>query len=153
MAVRSSPLIPCAVAMVYQATYGFSTKKIVYPGEGMAGEAKPQGERAPRKKLTRAEKQAQHMDRLKRTAVACGMGIIVGVLSFAADAVPTGTALGILFLLAGVVFQKYVFLALRMDYLGLTAKDWLYQGFMTFSLWFITWTILLSARLPASLAP
>jgi hypothetical protein len=119
----------------------------------MAGEAKPQGERAPRKKLTRAEKQAQHMDRLKRTAVACGMGIIVGVLSFAADAVPTGTALGILFLLAGVVFQKYVFLALRMDYLGLTAKDWLYQGFMTFSLWFITWTILLSARLPASLAP
>jgi len=31
-----------------------------------------------------------------------------------------------------------------MDYLGLTAKDWLFQGFMTFSLWFISWTILLS---------
>lgn len=114
----------------------------------MTGEAKPEAEKAPKKKLTRAEKQAQHMDRLKRTGIACGMGILAGVLSFYADAVPTGTALGILFLLAGIVFQKYVFLALRMDYLGLTAKDWLYQGFMTFSLWFISWTILLSARPP-----
>jgi hypothetical protein len=52
-------------------------------------------------------------------------------------------------LLAGIVFQKYVFLALRMEVLGLTAKDWLFQGFMTFSLWFITWTILLSAISPA----
>ncbi|MGA2934889.1 MAG: hypothetical protein ABSD81_07020 [Methanomicrobiales archaeon] len=111
----------------------------------MTGEAKPEGEKAPKKKLTRAEKQAQHMDRLKRTGIACGMGILAGVLSFYADAVPTGTALGILFLFAGIVFQKYVFLAMRMDYLGLTAKDWLYQGFMTFSLWFITWTILLSS--------
>jgi hypothetical protein len=111
----------------------------------MTGEAKPEGEKAPRKKLTRAEKQDQHMDRLKRTGIACAMGILAGVLSFYADAAPTGTALGILFLLAGIVFQKYVFLALRMEYLGLTAKDWLYQGFMTFSLWFISWTILLSA--------
>ena len=112
----------------------------------MTGEAKPEGEKAPKKKLTRAEKQAQHMDRLKRTGIACAMGILAGVLSFYGDAAPTGTALGILFLLAGIVFQKYVFLALRMEYLGLTAKDWLYQGFMTFSLWFITWTILLSAH-------
>jgi hypothetical protein len=132
--------------MVYQATYGFSTKKIVYSGDGMAGEAKPEGQKAPRKKLTPAEKQAQHMDRLKRTAVACGMGIVVGALSFLyANPAKTVPELGILFLLAGIVFQKYVFLALRMDYLGLTAKDWLYQGFMTFSLWFISWTILLSA--------
>jgi len=111
----------------------------------MAGETKPEAEKAPRKKLTREEKQSQHMDRLKRTGIACGMGILVGVLSFYGEATPTGTALGILFLLAGIVFQKYVFLALRMEYLGLAAKDWLYQGFMTFSLWFITWTILLSA--------
>ena len=111
----------------------------------MTGEAKPEGEKAPRKKLTRAEKQDQHMDRLKRTGIACGMGILVGVLSFYyADPVKAGPAFGILFLLAGIVFQKYVFLALRMEYLGLTSKDWLYQGFMTFSLWFISWTILLS---------
>jgi accessory gene regulator protein AgrB len=112
----------------------------------MAAEAKMEPEKGQKRKLSRAEKQAQHMDRLKKTAIACGMGILVGVLSFLADMVPTGTVLGILFLLAGIVFQKYVFLALRMDYLGLTAKDWFYQGFMTFSLWFISWTILLSSR-------
>ena len=86
----------------------------------MTGEAKPEAEKAPRKKLTRAEKQAQHMDRLKRTAIACGMGILVGVISFYVDTTPPpvvtyGTALGILLLLAGIVFQKYVFLALRME--------------------------------------
>ena len=116
----------------------------------MTGEAKPEGEKAPRKKLTRGEKQAQHMDRLKKTAVACLMGVIAGVLAFYVDSAPpgttvAGTALGILFLLAGIVFQKYVFFALRMDYLGLTAKDWVFQGFMTLAFWFITWTILLSS--------
>lgn len=116
----------------------------------MAGEAKPEGEKppekAPRKRLSTAEKQAQHMDRLKRTGIACGMGIVAGVISFYADTVPTGTVLGILFLLAGIVLQKYLLLALRMDYLALTSKDWLFQGFLTFSLWFISWTILLSSR-------
>ncbi|MDD1670655.1 MAG: hypothetical protein LUQ67_05010 [Methanomicrobiales archaeon] len=112
---------------------------------GLAAEAKGEPEKGQKRKLSKAEKQAQHMDRLKKTAIACGMGILVGALSFFADTTPTGTALGILFLIAGIVFQKYLFIALRMDYLGLTAKDWLYQGFMTFSLWFITWTILLSA--------
>jgi hypothetical protein len=112
----------------------------------MAGEAKPEGEKAPRKKLSKAEKQAQHMDRLKRTGIACMMGILAGVLSFRVDpTVPTGTVLGIFILAACIVCQKYVFLALGMDYLGLTAKDWFYQGFMTLSLWFISWTLLLSS--------
>ena len=131
-----------------------------------AGEAKPGGEKAgrpekpetpekqekpekvERKKLTKAEKQGQHMERLKKTAVACIAGILAGILSFFVDnrGTPAGTALGILFLLAAIVFQKYVFLALRMDYLRLTTKDWVFQGFMTLAFWFITWTILLSSR-------
>jgi EMC6-arch len=111
-----------------------------------AEETKPEGEKAPRRKLTKAEKQAQHTVRLKRTAIACFAGILAGVLSFVVDTKPpTGTALGILLLLAAIVFQKYVFLALRMDYFSLTAKDWLFQGFMTFTFWFITWTILISS--------
>jgi len=112
----------------------------------MAEETKPEAEKAPKKKLTRAEKQAQHMVRLKRTGVACFAGILAGIVSFFVDATPpTGTALGILFLLAAIVFQKYIFFALRMDYLSLTAKDWVFQGFMTLAFWFITWTILLSS--------
>ena len=65
----------------------------------MAGEAKPEKEKAPKterekappkKQLTRAAKQAQHMDRLKRTAVACMMGILAGALSFFGDTVRQG---------------------------------------------------------------
>ena len=108
-----------------------------------AGEKAPE---KPKKKLTREEKQALHTDRLKKTAIACLAGILAGVLSFFVDtASPTGTALGLLFCLAAIVFQKYAFFALKMDYLGLTAKDWFFQGFMTVALWFITWTILLSS--------
>jgi hypothetical protein len=121
-------------------------------GEAKPGDAKPEAgtatEKAPRKKLTKAEKQAQHMVRLKRMGVACIAGILGGVVSFFADSsgTPAGTALGILFLLAAIVFQKYVLFALRMDYLSLTSKDWVFQGFMTAAFWFITWTILLSTR-------
>ena len=114
-------------------------------GEAKPGEVKPEGEKAARRKLTKAEKQAQHTDRLKRTAVACFTGILAGAIAFYVDKPPTGTALGILFLLAAIVFQKYIFLALRMDYLDMTAKDWVFQGFMTFCFWFITWTILLTS--------
>jgi PKD repeat protein len=32
----------------------------------------------------------------------------------------------------------------------LGAKDWIYQGFMTFAFWFMTWTILLSAMVPVA---
>ena len=118
-------------------------------GEAKPGDVKPEAgtapEKAPRKKLTKAEKQAQHMVRLKRMGVACFAGILAGVVSFFVDTgSPAGTVLGILFLLAAIVFQKYVLLVLRMDYLSLTTKDWVFQGFMTFSFWFITWTILLS---------
>jgi hypothetical protein len=31
-----------------------------------------------------------------------------------------------------------------MDTTKLGAKDWFYQGFMTFAFWFMSWTILLS---------
>ena len=124
---------------------GEQSKKPEKPEKAEKPEQAEKPEKAERRKLTKAEKQAQHMDRLKRTAVACFAGIIAGLLSFRVDTVPTSTALGILFLLAAIVFQKYVFFALHMDYLRLAAKDWFYQGFMTFAFWFITWTILLSA--------
>jgi lysozyme family protein len=124
-----------------------ATKKKTTGAAAMAEETKPEPEKAPRKKLTKAEKQAQHTVRLKRMVVACIAGILSGLISFVVDSTgtPAGTALGILLVLAAVVFQKYVFFALRMDYLGLTAKDWVFQGFMTLAFWFITWTILLSS--------
>jgi len=30
------------------------------------------------------------------------------------------------------------------DYMELSTKDWFYQSFITFALWFMTWTIFLT---------
>jgi PKD repeat protein len=39
---------------------------------------------------------------------------------------------------------------MRIDSAKLGAKDWFYQGFMTFAFWVMTWTILLSAMVPVA---
>lgn len=101
---------------------------------------------------TRAEKQAEHQNRIKRTVVACFMGIIAGGLSFylsgdvdmATGLQPTAI-IGVILLLAAIVFQKHIFMLVKVDYMELRGKDWFYQGFMTFALWFMTWTFLLTS--------
>jgi hypothetical protein len=103
------------------------------------------------------DKRAEHIKRINRTLVACFMGILAGALAFylSGEIDPiTGqqanTMLGVLFLAAAIVFQKYIFAAIKIDYTELNKKDWFYQGFMTFALWFMTWTILLTTTvLPA----
>lgn len=99
----------------------------------------------------RIKRQQQFESKLKRTLVACFMGFLTGILSFYMSGTPdpvTGLQenawFGFLLLIAGVVFQKHIFILIRMNYRELGAKDWFYQGFMTFAVWFITWTILLT---------
>ncbi len=96
------------------------------------------------------DKAEGHRERMLRTGVACFMGILTGILSLVVignPGVPPGDGLSILgwlFLLAGIVFQKHIFMVLGIDYSKLGGKDWFYQAFMTFAFWFITWTILLT---------
>jgi hypothetical protein len=107
----------------------------------------------PKKKLTAKEKQEQHISRIKKTAIACFIGIITGVISYII--VPgtnlTGfnnyTMLALFLMLAGVVVQRHTFVLMKLDTPKLNKKDWVYQGFMTFAFWYITWSILLSTVL------
>jgi len=104
----------------------------------------------PKKKLTAKEKQEQHISRIKKTTIACFIGIITGVISFVI--VPatslTGlnnyTMLALFLMLAGVVVQRHIFMFMKLDTPKMNKKDWVYQGFMTFAFWFISWSILLS---------
>ncbi len=104
-----------------------------------------------KKEKTRAEKQAEHVARIKRTLVASVIGIITGILSYWSGGVPDATGiqpngvLALMIMLAGVVVQKHIFLFMGMDTSKLKTKDWFYQGFMTFAFWFMTWTILLTS--------
>ncbi|NMB77975.1 MAG: hypothetical protein GYA23_02630 [Methanomicrobiales archaeon] len=105
-----------------------------------------------KKQKTRADKQVEHINRIKRTLVATFMGILTGAISYyaggAPDATghqPEGALLGFMLMLAGIVLQKHIFMLSGMDTSKLGGKDWFYQGFMTFAFWFMTWTILLTA--------
>jgi hypothetical protein len=100
---------------------------------------------------TRADKQAEHIARIKRTLIASLIGIGTGILSFYAGGIPDAAGfqkdglLGFMLMLAGIVIQKHIFLLMGMDTGKLGGKDWFYQGFMTFAFWFMTWTILLTS--------
>jgi len=100
-----------------------------------------------KKQKTRADKQAEHIERIKRTLAASLIGILAGGLAYY-NSISYSTDSGLLafmVMIAGIVVQKHIFMLLRMNTEKLGAKDWFYQGFMTFAFWFMTWTILLTA--------
>ncbi len=104
-----------------------------------------------KKVKTREDKQAEHIARIRRTAIAPLIGVGTGALSFYLGGTPDAAGLqvdgflGFMLMLAGIVIQKHLFILLGMDTSKLGAKDWFYQGFMTFAFWFMTWTILLTS--------
>jgi hypothetical protein len=100
-----------------------------------------------KKQKTKADKQAEHIHRIKRTLAASLIGMLVGGLSYYIS-ISYSTDAGLLafmLMVAGIVVQKHLFLLMGMDTDKLGAKDWFYQSFMTFAFWFMTWTILLTA--------
>jgi hypothetical protein len=104
-----------------------------------------------KKQKTKADKQEEHIARIKRTLVASILGILAGVLAYYFGGAPDAAGLqndgflGFMFMLAFIVLQKHIFILMGMDTTKLGGKDWFYQGFMTFAFWFMTWTILLTA--------
>jgi hypothetical protein len=124
---------------------------------GMTEEALEEKPALTKKEKTKADKQAEHIARIKRTLVASLLGILTGILSYWSGGTPNVAGLqengflAFMLMLAGVVVQKHIFRLLGMDTSKLGAKDWLYQGFMTFAFWFMTWTILLTSVSPVQL--
>jgi hypothetical protein len=122
---------------------------------GMSEEVIEEKPALTKKEKTKADKQAEHIARIKRTLIASLLGILTGVLSFYSvpvsevSGINSYTMLAFFLMLAGIVVQKHIFILLGMDTSKLGAKDWFYQGFMTFAFWFMTWTILLTSLSPA----
>jgi hypothetical protein len=98
----------------------------------------------------RSDKQRAHLIRIERTLAACFLGMLAGWLSLVlggtpdANMVQPNALLGLVVLAAAIVVQRHLFILLRIDTPPLKTKDWFYQGFMTFALWFMTQTILLT---------
>jgi hypothetical protein len=104
-----------------------------------------------KKEKTKADKQDEHIARIKRTLIASMLGIFVGLLSYyiGISFSKDSGLLALMLMLACIVIQKHLFILLGMGTTKLGGKDWLYQGFMTFAFWFMTWTILLTSLPPA----
>jgi len=124
---------------------------------GMSEELQEEQPVLTKKEKTKADKQAEHIARIKRTLVASLLGILTGILSYWSGGTPNIAGLqengflAFMLMLAGIVVQKHIFKLLGMDTSKLGAKDWFYQGFMTFAFWFMTWTILLTSFSPVQI--
>jgi hypothetical protein len=92
----------------------------------------------------------EYTGRVIRTIIAVLAGFLAGLVCFVTEgaAAQSGGSRSALFpiliLIAAIIIQKHIFMLLRLNPSALEKKDWFYQGFMTFSFWFVTWTILLS---------
>ena len=114
----------------------------------------------PKKKETPEEKTArkksEHGERVIRTLIACVLGMIAGITSYFIAGTPSAETgvqadpfIGILILLVAIVLQRTIFILLKIDTAKLGKKDWFYQAFMTFAMWYLSWTIILSTSLLA----
>jgi hypothetical protein len=119
----------------------------------MSEEVKEEKPVQTKKVKTKADKQAEHIARIKRTLTASLIGISTGAIAFSLGGTTDAAGLqkdgflGLMLMLAGIVIQKHIFILMGMDTDKLGWKDWFYQGFMTFAFWFLTWTILLTCSI------
>ena len=88
---------------------------------------------------------AAHIRGLTVTTLAAVMGVAAALVS---SMVATGAADTLaVYVLAGAVLVQFPILQLLgIDVEDFSAKDYLYVAFMSFSLWFVCWAILLTTE-------
>ena len=91
-----------------------------------------------------SERRSSHIRGVTVTAVATLAGVVAALVSAAFLGLAAKDQVG-LAIVAGFVFvQLPVLQAIGIDVEDFSTKDHLYVLFMTFSMWFVTWTILLT---------
>jgi len=89
------------------------------------------------------DRRAAHIRSLKVTAVASIGGVAAGVVT-PLVATSATDQLGLAVFLGAVLVEQVVMRLLGVEVEDFSTKDHLYVAFMTFALWFITWTIILT---------
>ena len=89
------------------------------------------------------DRRASHIRGLTVTSIASLAGV-AGALITAAVAAGPQDPVGLYVFGAFVLIQLPLLRLVGIDAEDFSAKDYLYIAFMTFALWFVTWTILLT---------
>lgn len=89
------------------------------------------------------DRRQAHRRSVTVTAVATLGGVVAGLLT---QRVATGPddQVGLFIMLGLIAIELVILRVLRIEVEDFSKKDHLYVAFMTFSLWFITWTLLLT---------
>lgn len=90
------------------------------------------------------ERFSPHLRGVTVTTTATLLGLIAGVAAAVVTSGPQDT-LGLVFVAGAVAVQFPFYRLIGIDVDDFGKKDYLYVGFMTVVLWFITWGILLTA--------
>jgi len=91
------------------------------------------------------DRRSGHHRSMVVTTLASMMGVAAAMVAeFVLAASPTGNT-GVLALAGAVLLQFPVLHLAGFDVEEFSTKDYLYVVFMTFSLWFVSWTLLLTA--------
>ncbi|MFB6149341.1 MAG: hypothetical protein ABEJ48_06720 [Halobacteriales archaeon] len=90
------------------------------------------------------DRRASHLRGLKVTSVAAIAGVIAGVVS-AAVATGPSDRIGLAVFVGAILVEMGLLQVMGVDIDDFSTKDHLYVAFMTFSLWFISWTVLLTS--------
>lgn len=90
------------------------------------------------------ERFSPHLRGVTVTAIATVGGVLAGVVT-AMLAQGPGDTLGVTVLLGAILLQFPVYYAIGLDIGDFSTKDKFYVAFMTFTMWFIAWGILLTA--------
>jgi len=93
------------------------------------------------------DRRAAHIRGLTVTTLASLAGIAAAVVSQAVAGSATDNIA--LYVLVGTIAVQFPILkVLGIDVSDFSTKDYLYVAFMTFSLWFVSWGVLLTANTP-----
>lgn len=86
-----------------------------------------------------------HLRSVTVTTVATVAGILAGVASAQIASSPSDT-IGVTLLAAAILGQFPLYYVIGIDLSDFSTKDKIYVAFMTFTTWFISWGILLTAE-------
>jgi hypothetical protein len=93
---------------------------------------------------TKEERIAFHLRGIKMSVTPAILGVFAGFMSSTYVLSTPHQSFSFLILALAIYAQKFIFPKMGLDPKKFDLKAWAYLGFLTFSYWYMTWTIILN---------